>query len=115
MRNAAFALLALGCGAIDDDADYAEARATAECNRIERCSLGFFESEYSSDEDCVDERKDAIAEDDAALDDIGCTYVPAEAGACVRRINGLSCVEYYEGRSGTACDLVWDCTDVEGF
>lgn len=108
---ALWALWVVGCGGIAERADYHEARGRAECSRIERCELGYFESEYSSFDDCVGERTDAIEEASDFLDDADCAYVPEEAGACVRRIRAMSCEDWAEGEAGSACDLVFDCVE----
>lgn len=109
MWRAATLLLA-GCGAIASPSDYAEARANAECARLQTCERGRFESEFSSDEDCIDTQTEAIDENNDDLDDADCRYVPEEAAACVHRIRGLSCESWFEGESGLACDLVWNCS-----
>ena len=109
LRIACVTVLLGGC-AIDDTGDYIDARASSECNRIQRCDLGFFESEYNSDEDCLDdvtERLDAVTD---IQKDADCTYIPEEAGRCVRRVRRMACEEWAEGEIGGACDLVWDCT-----
>ena len=110
MRSAA-ALLLVGCGAIENPKDYADARARAECARIQSCELGRFESDFSSEEDCLDDRADVIEDNNDDLDDADCRFVPEEAGACVSRIRGLSCESWFEGESSLACDLVWTCSE----
>ena len=107
----AAALLLIGCGPIASPSDYAEARAEAECARIRTCERGQFEAEWRDDEDCVDDQAEAIDENNDDLDDADCRYVAEEAGACVRRIAGLSCESWFEGESGLACDLVWNCSE----
>lgn len=104
-----------GCsGGFESDNDFAAARAEAECRNLERCSLGFFESEYGDYEDCVNEVTDDLEDSNAQLDDADCTYDPAEAGRCVSRVRALSCEEWYQGDDGRACDLVWVC-DFTGY
>ena len=111
MRNGAASLLLCACaGSYATASDYGEARATAECGRIQRCDLGFYDSEYSSQEDCVDERGDEIEEQNDQLDEADCRFSSEQAGACVSRIRGMSCEDWAENDASQACDLVWDCT-----
>lgn len=110
MRWFALALLCVGCGKIENDRDYADARARAECKRLSRCDRGYFEDEFRDLDDCTGELADIHEEENDAFDDNDCDYVPEEAAACVNRIGGMSCRDWGEGRAGEACDLVWDCT-----
>jgi hypothetical protein len=113
-RPVALALLGLGgCGGIAEESDYADSLARQECAKLERCSLGYFEATYSSEEDCLRERADEIRDNADALEDLDCEYVPEEAGRCVRRVSALSCEEWTEGEGGEACDLVYRCDQDE--
>lgn len=113
--GAALAAVLVGCGAeYPSDTDYAAARAEAECARLERCSLGFFESEYGDRDDCLSELTDDYDDLNDQYDQIDCTYDGAEAGACVSRVRSMSCDDWYDGDSGRACDLVWSC-DYQGY
>ncbi|MEQ1566519.1 MAG: hypothetical protein ABMA64_12830 [Myxococcota bacterium] len=103
--------LAGGCGIASED-DYATALANNICKQTERCTLGFFESEYTSFDDCVGEQKDEIDPELELYQDLDCEYVPSEARECVNRIGGLSCEDWFEGDSIAACDLVYDCPDL---
>lgn len=98
-----------GCGGVSVPAEYADALATAECNQLERCELGRFDSEYSSPEDCVRERSNNIDDALDALEDLDCDFDVDEANRCVRRVSGLSCEEWVEGDGREACDLVYYC------
>ena len=110
-----FALLvAVGCG-IEDEPDYVASRADAECGRMEACALGYFESEYADQEDCVDERADDLDELHDSLDEAQCEFEPDEAGPCVGRIRGMSCEDWSESDADRACDLVWTCTRDIGY
>lgn len=111
MPRAPLALAVMaGCG-IEDQAEYVAERAEAECERLEACALGFFEAEYTSPEDCLEERNEALEEEADLYDDLDCKFVPEEAGPCVSRVRGLSCEDWQEGEIGQACDLVWDCSE----
>ena len=111
LRNGMLGVLLTACGPIDDEDDYAESRAAVECAQVERCELGYFESEYRDRDDCVDERAEKIQEANDAQDDRGCSYVPEQAGHCVRRIRSFDCEEWAVGQANAACDLVWNCVE----
>lgn len=111
MRAFPVLLLVAACGSIEERADYVDRRAAAECGQIERCELGFFESEYRDRDDCIDERSKQLDEASDALNDQDCTYVPEQAGACVSRIRSFDCEEWAEGEAASACDLVWNCLE----
>ena len=97
-----------GCGALERS-DYLDLRSEAECKKLERCSLGYFESEFRDYEDCVRDVGDDLDDfEDAVFDN--CDYDGDQARACVSRINSMSCEDYAEGDVGAACDLVWDCS-----
>jgi hypothetical protein len=100
-----------GC-AIGAEVDFIDARADAECGRLEKCSRGYFESEYPSHEDCVSELKKTLEDASDAYDDADCKYVPEEGGRCVRRIRGMSCEAFAQGDEARACDLVYDCEGI---
>jgi hypothetical protein len=102
-----------GCpfGPIDAEVDYAKALAEAECDRMQRCELGYFDATYPSVKDCVHDVSDEIGAADDALQQSQCDYQPDEAGRCVRRVRSMSCEDFAEGDQGDACDLVWDCSD----
>lgn len=99
------ALSAAACGQLDHK-DYVNARAEAECKNLRSCARGYFESEYKDYEDCVDEVGDTIDDRD---DDLPkeCDYDGVEARECVSRIRSMTCEEYVEGSTSSACDLVW--------
>lgn len=105
------AVLFGACG-IEDPQEYAEELAAAECDRIETCSLGYFQSEYVDADDCRQERRRDLDEANDGLDDAGCRFVAEEAGPCVSRVNALSCEDWAEDGDGLACDLVWDCAGI---
>lgn len=98
-----------GCGSVSVPAEYADALANAQCANFERCELGFFESEFSSQEDCVREISNDIDDASDALDDIDCDFDANEANRCISRVSNLSCEEWVEGDNFTACDLVYKC------
>lgn len=105
-------LVFLACGGIEDQGDYEHARADAECRELERCELGFFESEYRDLEDCIDDREEHIGDADDELDDADCLYDPEQAAFCVQKVQSMSCLEWAESGNGNkACDLVWDCSE----
>ena len=108
-RTAWLCFFLVGCGPIEKEKDYINARAAAECRQLERCALGFFESEYRDRDDCEGEVADDIEDYNDAQDDNGCDYIPEEAGHCVHRVRSMSCEEWGEGEVGSACDLVWNC------
>jgi hypothetical protein len=112
-RPVAFALWLGGCGAIANESDFADSLARQECSKLERCALGYFEATYSSEEDCLRERADDIRDGNEQLEDLDCEYIPEEAGHCVRRVSGLSCEEWAEGEGGSACDLVFQCDEID--
>jgi hypothetical protein len=105
-------LLILVACPIDSEEDYARRRAEAECALAERCDQGFFESEYTSRDDCVDHQVEmltGVEEYYGFSPDSECTFVPRHAGLCVSRIRRMSCEEWADGDSYFACDLVYDC------
>lgn len=107
-----FPLLLLGCGGIEEQGDYELARAEAECRQLERCELGYFESEFRDMEDCVDDREDRFHDADNELDDADCIYDPDQAAFCVDRIEAMGCEDWARSGNGNkACDLVWDCRE----
>lgn len=108
IRTTCLSALLAGC-AIDAEADYLDARAEATCDQLQRCSLGFFDSEYSSEEDCASSVKKDLEDAADQLAELDCTYDGAEAGRCVRRIRKMDCESFAEGDPNRACDLVYDC------
>ena len=110
-RAAVLAAIVAACGGPDTPDAYAEARAEVECDQMQRCALGQYESLYSSDEDCLDERRDAYEAEGDAFDELECIYSSQEAGDCVSRVRKLSCAEWLAGDAFRACDLVYSCPD----
>lgn len=103
-----------GCGSISSPTDYADARAQASCDKLQRCELGFFDSEYSGIDDCVRELSNELDDDADALDELDCKFDKEEANRCVSRISSLTCEEWSEGNSLSACDLVYYCEEFGG-
>lgn len=114
MRWTLGALVALGC-AIEDEADYVASRADAECARLEVCALGYFEAEYADADDCAGERAEEIEQENEFFAEVECEFDAEQAGPCVSRIRGMSCEDVAEGEWQSACDLVWDCGDMQPY
>ncbi|MEZ4239691.1 MAG: hypothetical protein R3F59_26755 [Myxococcota bacterium] len=107
-------VLCVACGAYASPDEFADALAEAQCAQLERCALGVFEASYSSDDACLREQSDALVVQADQLDQLGCTWLPDEAKACVHRVRGLSCEEWALGLDDDACDLVWRCDQGPG-
>jgi hypothetical protein len=104
------ALVLTACfGAIDSPEDYAQLRAQAECRQIERCERGYFESEYSSFDDCVEDHATALEDEHEAQEVSDCVYVPEEARKCVTLIRSFDCEDWAELDAFKACNLVYEC------
>ncbi len=105
-------LLAAGCASYESPGEYALARAEAECDRLQVCELGFWESEYTSEEDCASEREDRLSDRHEELEDLDCDFDPEQATFCVERVRAMSCEDWgYSNQGDKACDLVWTCLE----
>ncbi len=108
MRWAALACVA--CNTIESPEDYAHQRAVAECRQIEKCERGFFDSEYSGFEDCVDDHETSLMDEhEAQVDTLDCVYDSYEAHKCVSLVQRFSCEDWAELDAYLACNLVYDC------
>ncbi len=98
----------LGCSVPEED--YSTRRGVAECNKIEHCLAGEFESAYGDFDHCVDALGDVV-DSVIASEYQGCSFDGREATRCLSRIQGLSCEEYAIGAANLACDIVYVCGD----
>ena len=102
-----FVIAMMACGELGHN-DYVDARADAECRKIQRCHLGLFEAEYRDFEDCSGDVADTLDDlEDTIYSE--CDYDGQEARACVVRISNMGCEDYSTGETSNACDLVWEC------
>ena len=95
-------------GKVDED-NYAEKSAEVYCRQIEKCSRGFFESEYSDYADCVDEATNDFEDTMEAADDANCDFDEDEAQACLDTFASSTCEDVYEGDAYDDCEDVFDC------
>jgi hypothetical protein len=108
VRWAAVALV--GCNTIQSPDDYAHLRAVAECKNIEKCERGFYDSEYSDFDDCVDTHTASLEDEHEVQVDVSdCVYDEYEAYKCVSLIRGFDCEDWAELEAFAACNLVYDC------
>lgn len=79
------------------------------CARTEECNKGDFDALYDDVEECIDEGRDNIDEDDFEDCDFN-----AEAGAsCLADIREADCEDFSSLQWGNDCDEVWDCNPKE--
>jgi hypothetical protein len=101
-------LLALGACTPTSEEGYAEAFASAQCNRVQQCYRGYFESEFGDMAECFDEYDDQYKDLVDLADEADCDFDPEEAAQCLAAMRGSSCEEWYEGDLD-GCDKIYDC------
>jgi hypothetical protein len=87
--------------------DFPAEEAAARCDAQERCQRGGFYVTWEDQEQCEEFTTETV-EDELANFDI-CTFDPAEASRCTRRIRNMDCGDVSLERWDEACDLVFDC------
>lgn len=108
----AFALLS-GCasvGTVSED-NFAEKYADVFCRQAQKCSRGYYESEFSDMEDCVGEIEEAAEDAMDVADEAGCDFDDGEAKEFLDALNAATCEEVYEGDAYDDADKVFDCDD----
>jgi hypothetical protein len=108
----AFALLS-GCasvGTVSED-NFAEKYADVFCRQAQKCSRGYYESEFSDMEDCIGEIEEAAEDTMDIADEAGCDFDDGEAKEFLDTLNAASCEEFYEGDAYEDSDKVFDCDD----
>ena len=104
LRWACLTMLA-GCGIAR--VDFAAEKASALCDLTKRCQLGGFYVEYTSMDNCLGRTTNEL--EDEVEDFELCSFDPAEAARCTRRIRSMSCGDFGRGDIDEPCDLVFDC------
>jgi hypothetical protein len=87
---------------------YADAFADAQCARTRECARGYFESEFSDNEECFDDLSDQYNDLIDYADDADCDFDPEEAAQCLSEMRSSSCEDWYEGDLD-GCDKIYDC------
>lgn len=104
-------LLLTGCFGVGEvtESNWTEKFSDVYCNQLEKCSRGFFESEYSDMADCLDEVQDDAEDQADNLDDLGCDFDEEEAQQCLDSFHKASCEDVYEADYLDDCEDVFDC------
>lgn len=97
-----------GVGSVSEN-NFAEKYGEVFCRQAQKCSRGFFESEFSDMEDCIGEVEEAAEDAMDIADDAGCDFDEGEAEEFLKTLNTASCEEFYEGDAFDNGDQVFDC------
>lgn len=99
--------LLIGCkGPVHDEPAFEAEFAERWCDRQEQCALGAFERDYSSIDDCVDDK-----EDDLQIPnwDEGCDFDPDGARKCLDYLRDTECAGWERHDIDEACEHAYDC------
>lgn len=104
-------LLATGCFGVGDvnEDNWTEKYASVYCKQTQTCARGFYESEYSDREDCLDDVQDELDDQADVFDDLNCDFDEAEAQECLESFNSADCESIYEGDFVDDCEDIFDC------
>ena len=105
------AALSTGCiGNVDED-NYAEKYSPVYCTQTKECYRGYYDSEWSDMNDCIENVRDDLEDLIDDMDDNGCDFQDKEAKECLLDIADANCEDYFEGDAFEDCGInkVWDC------
>jgi len=104
-------LLLCGCiGNVTED-NYVQKYSPEYCQKTRRCNLGYFESEWSDMNDCIDEVIDDMEDLIDKKDDDNCDFEDDNALKCLETLGAADCEDYFDGDAFEDCgaNKVWDC------
>lgn len=79
------------------------------CQQTRTCALGYYESEYRDEDDCISQVEEQYSAEGTENDAAGCVFDLEEAEACVEALKGATCEEWFEGDALEDCADVWTC------
>ena len=79
------------------------------CDQTRTCALGYFESEYRDEDDCLTTIEEQFSVEGSENDAKGCVFDIEEAKACIEALKGATCEQWFEGDAIEDCADVWTC------
>jgi hypothetical protein len=101
-------LLLAACGTTKKN--FGENLTQVNCERLEECAKGDFDTLYTSVDDCV-----ARSDDTSGCYSDHCDFDRDNANQCLDRVAAADCAEIVDGSAYTDCGQVWTgCDGGEG-
>jgi hypothetical protein len=104
-------LLCVACGTDLDASNFPDEIAPIVCDKTEVCALGYFESTWRDQDDCIAEIAEEWRTIGTEMDAQGCVFDAEEAAACMDSFQEADCEAWYEQSPDEDCADVWVCPE----